>query len=107
MAIAVITGASSGIGKDVRQIAGKYRNITEIWAIARREYRLEELKFEIDSNTVTIRPIVCDLTNDRHLLEYKNLLIKYKPSIRILVNAAGYGIIGKFKEIDYNDNVGM
>lgn len=108
MTIAVVTGASSGIGKEfVRQIAGKYRNITEIWAIARREDRLEELKFEIDSNTVTIRPIVCDLTNDRHLLEYKNLLIKYKPSIRILVNAAGYGIIGKFNEIDFNDNVGM
>ena len=45
MAIAVITGASSGMGREfVRQIAEKYPKLQEIWVIARRKERLEELK---------------------------------------------------------------
>ena len=47
--IALVTGASSGIGKEfVRQIAKKYKGLDEIWVIARRKDKLRELKKEIN-----------------------------------------------------------
>ena len=45
MKIAVVTGASSGIGREfVRQIPFFYRELDEIWVIARREDRLKQLE---------------------------------------------------------------
>lgn len=106
MVIAVVTGASSGIGREfVRQISEKYKTIDEIWVIARRTERLEVLKNEIDN--VVIRAITCDITDSTQLTHYRNLLDKHKPSIRLLVNAAGYGMIGRFAELSEKDNIGM
>ena len=45
MKIAIVTGASSGLGKEfVKQIEHLYKELDEIWVIARRRERLEELK---------------------------------------------------------------
>ena len=45
MSIAIITGASSGIGREfVNKLSSYFNNITEIWAVARRENLLNELK---------------------------------------------------------------
>ena len=45
MKIAIVTGASSGMGKEfVRQIERFYRELDEIWVIARSEKKLEEIK---------------------------------------------------------------
>ncbi|MBO5510051.1 MAG: SDR family NAD(P)-dependent oxidoreductase [Lachnospiraceae bacterium] len=115
MNIAVVTGASSGIGKEfVNQIAQKYKNIDEIWVIARRGDRLRKLAYDIANlsdeiyhDMPIIRPIVCDVTNLSDLLIYRSMLVKYQPKVRILVNAAGYGIIGKFYELKEADASGM
>ncbi len=106
MKIAVVTGASSGLGREfVRQISKKYRTLDEIWVMARRENRLRELEKEISN--VKIRSIAFDITDKRSIMRYKNLLEKFKPSVRLLVNAAGYGMIGKFSELSESDNTGM
>ena len=48
MKIAVVTGASSGMGREfVRQLGKKYPWLDEIWAIARRAGELELLKKEV------------------------------------------------------------
>ena len=48
--VAIITGASSGIGREFAlQIAQRYRTIDEIWLIARRKDRLAEVKTEINA----------------------------------------------------------
>ena len=105
MNIAIITGASSGMGRDfVYQIAKKTRTLDEIWVIARRKDRLEELSVSVTN--VKIRSIPIDITDKNELDKLGRLLQDKKPTIRILVNSAGYGMIGKFAEIP-DDNIGM
>ena len=106
MKIAVVTGASSGLGREfVKQISKKYKTIEEIWLIARREDRMDELALSIPSMRFKILPL--DLTNDEDLLKYKSALLDEKPNVRLLINASGYGKTGHFTDTDISDSVGM
>ena len=60
MNIAVITGASAGIGRELVYAVDKDARYDEIWVIARRKERLEELR---DKCTNPIRPIALDLSD--------------------------------------------
>ena len=92
---AVVTGASSGMGREfVRQIAGKYPWLEEIWAIARRAEELEKLKEEV--REVSIRPLSLDISREKDREKLKELLAEEKPEILFLVNAAGMGVQKKF-----------
>ena len=52
MKIAIVTGASSGMGREfVRQLGYFYKNLDEIWVIARRKERLEALAKEKQSSS--------------------------------------------------------
>lgn len=97
MKIAVVTGASSGIGREFVYAVDKKYSFDEIWVIARRAERLEELKGKCRN---TIRPIALDLAADADLKAYAELLEKEKPEIALLVNAAGCGVFGPFEEKD-------
>lgn len=107
--VAIITGASSGIGREFAlQIAQKYRTIDEIWLIARRKDRLAEVKSEIKAiSGKLVRILALDLTDDSDIQFYKKLLERQDPSIRVLVNAAGYGIAGHFENMTEDDVTGM
>ncbi|MBQ9233204.1 MAG: SDR family NAD(P)-dependent oxidoreductase, partial [Lachnospiraceae bacterium] len=52
------------------------------------------------------RIFAVDLTCDKDVCEIEEALAKEKPSVRLLVNASGYGMIGKFEDI-LSDNIGM
>ena len=97
MRIAVITGASSGIGREFVYAVDKKNSYDEIWVIARRAERLEELK-EKCSNP--IRPVAIDLAEEAGLKNYAALLEEEKPEIALLINAAGCGVFGPFAEKD-------
>lgn len=104
MRIAVITGASSGLGREfVSRIAEKER-IEEIWVIARREDRLRAMVAEVP---VQVFPIPLDLTKEESFTALKALLGEKKPDIRVLVNAAGFGKIGSYAEISVQDSLAM
>lgn len=95
MKIAVVTGASSGMGREfVYQIAESYPHLDEIWAIARGREALEQLKAEVPK--VRIQPF--DITKEECLQEMKAVLEREKPDIRLLVNAAGAGTQKKVLE---------
>lgn len=99
MKIAVITGASSGMGREFVYALDKQQKFDEIWVIARREQRLEELKPKCRAK---IRPLPWDLLLRESLDKYRDLLAEEKPEIRVLVNAAGFGLFGTFSEMDLN-----
>ena len=110
MRIAVITGASSGMGREFAlQITQKYRTINEIWLIARSKDKLELLALEISKirSDINVRILNYDITDEVCLNKYLDNLKALKPSIRILVNAAGAGIIGSFDETSQEDNSNM
>lgn len=96
MDIAVITGASSGMGREFVYALDKQRDFDEIWVIARRSERLYELK---EKCRATIRPVVLDLENRESFDVYKALLEEHKPNIKVLVNAAGHGLFGTFNQM--------
>ncbi len=99
MKIAVITGASSGMGREFVYAIHKEFDLDEIWIIARRENRLLELQNEL-SHHGKIRILPLDLTNYESFETYHKLLEEHHPKIQILVNAAGFGLFGTFTEMD-------
>lgn len=97
MKIAVITGASSGMGREFVYAIDKEFDLDEIWVIARREEKLKELGENCRAN---VRPIALDLTDRESFAVYKGILETEKPEIQVLVNAAGFGLFGTFTEMD-------
>lgn len=101
MKIAIVTGASSGIGASyVCQLAEKYSWLDEIWVIARNETALWTLKRQC---IVPLRVFAMDITQTENLLRLEEELEKVKPYVKYFVNAAGCGINKKIKETDLMD----
>ena len=90
--IAVITGASSGLGREFAlQIARHYKTVQEIWIIARRTDRLDNLKKEIkEISDKTVRVLTLDLSKQSDIDFYKKLLERQHAGIRVLVNADAF-----------------
>ena len=87
---AVVTGASSGMGREfVRQIAGKYPWLEEIWAIARRAEELEKLKEEV--REVSIRPLSLDISREKDREKLKELLRGRKAGDPVSGKRRGHG----------------
>lgn len=97
MRIAVITGASSGMGREFVYYMDQNCALDEIWVIARREDRLQELRKEC---ATPIRTIPMDLLDAGSFEVYRLLLETHKPEIAYLVNAAGFGLFGTFADMD-------
>lgn len=96
--IAIITGASSGIGREfVRQLDKCTKTIEEVWVIARREEQLLALKDEVKN--LEVRILVLDICKKEDLNVLSEYLVVENPSVRVLINAAGVGKAGRFEEI--------
>lgn len=92
MKIAIVSGASSGLGREfARQFDDKH--LDEIWVIARREDRLRDLEVELKT---PVRVFAFDLLKDSTFEVFKHILLQENPNIRYLVNAAGFGVFGKY-----------
>ena len=104
MKIAIVTGASSGMGREfVRQLSA-YVQVDEIWAVARRREALEALKAE---TPVPVRPVVLDLLKSESFDELRSLLEGEQPEIALLVNAAGFGKFGAYHKTTMEDDCRM
>ena len=101
MDIAVVTGASSGLGAEFVRAIAEQGAVDEIWALARRKERLEQLASECLPSRV--RPIPVDLTERSSFPELERLLIDTRANVRILVNDAGYCACGSFESMPEKD----
>lgn len=102
--IAVITGASSGMGREFVLALDRQETLDELWVIARRVDRLMALA----SQTRTpVRPIPLDLGNPSELQGYKALLEAEAPDVRVLVNAAGFGRFKAFTDLTLEEQLAM
>ena len=97
MKIALITGASAGIGREFVLAADRGEELDELWVVARRAERLEELKTLCRH---PVRPLPLDLAEEAEWEKIRALLEAEKPEIALLVNAAGCGVFGPFEEKD-------
>ena len=98
--LAFVTGASAGIGREIAVELSKQGY--DLFVVARRAERLEELKRKLDTD-VTV--YVADLSNKDEVLSLCDALDAY--SFDIAVNNAGFGLCGHFCETDVNRETEM
>lgn len=105
MKIAIVTGASSGMGRECAiQLADQFGGLSEIWLIARREERLKELEKQLP---VPSRSLALDLTKKEDLKKLSGLLKQEQPQVKFLINASGYGKIGSVGSVSLEEETGM
>ena len=102
MNIAIVTGASSGMGREFVLQLKNYVQVDEIWAIARREDALKALQTD-----VPVRPVVLDLCDSSSFDAFAALLAQEQPDVKLLVNAAGFGKFGAYHRISLQDDCRM
>lgn len=97
---ALITGASSGIGRDMARVLSEKGY--DLILVARRKDRLEELKKDLRTDV----EIICwDVSEKENCFSLYNE-VKDKD-IDIVINNAGFGIFGKFTDIDVEKEINM
>lgn len=102
--IAIITGASSGMGRIFAQTLHTHGAYDEVWAIARSAGPLEALG---ESVKFPVRPIAMDLTRAEELGKLRALLEAEKPRVALLINCSGYGRFDAFEDTSLEDCLGM
>ena len=105
MKIAVVTGASSGLGREfVRQLARQEKQLEEIWVIARRQPQLEALRRE---SPVPLRVLAMDLAADGAADRLEAALAAARPEVSVLVCAAGFGRMGDYRQVSRQDSAAI
>ncbi len=100
--IAVITGASSGMGREfVCQLDGQF---DEIWGIGLEEEKLKEVEKIIKTK---FRSLVLDLTEEKSFSVYKEMLKKEEINVKWLINCSGFGKFGRYNEIPVETSANM
>lgn len=91
--IAVITGASSGMGRRFAETVDTFGRFDEVWVIARHEAALEGLRERVP---FPVRPLALDLTDRSSFATYAKALTEEPVEVGLLVNASGFG---KFRAV--------
>lgn len=104
--IAVVTGASAGIGREIaRQLAARGY---ELWLVARREAKLRELAAEIeDAGRGKPMTICLDLLQPSDRRSLVRRMKEHQDRLAILVNNAGFGAYGPVIELPVSRQIEM
>jgi len=99
MRTAIITGASTGLGREfVRQLADVFPEMECYWLIARRADRLQEVADSLPDKKVECLSL--DLCDTMSFMALQEKLIAEQPEIALLINNAGCGYLGNIGEVD-------
>lgn len=104
MNIAVVTGASSGFGKEFVRLFYQKRDIDEIWALARNKENLRALKKQFRGK---VRAFSIDLSDLSAIEKFGKELGKNKIEIKYLVNNAGFDKFGSYKDLSLEESINM
>ena len=102
--IAIVTGASSGLGREFVKILAADDGLDEIWSIARREGGLSLLKQGFGEK---IRTFSVDLADKQATLAFSEHIRKEQPNIRYLVNSAGFAKFGSYLDVSLEESLNM
>jgi short-subunit dehydrogenase len=102
--IAVITGASGGMGREFALTVEKHGKFDEIWAISRNEEKLNELA---DRLVTPVRVIAADLTEPESFDKFRSFLEASKPRVGLLINCSGFGKFEASEAVPLEDSLGM
>lgn len=101
MKIAIITGASSGIGWEAAlEIDRRFRSLDELWIVGRNEEKLRILSKHLHHAN---RIIIMDVTNKEDMDAFEDVLARLRPNIRMLFQSAGEGLHGRFDSMKRQD----
>ena len=104
MKIAIVTGASSGLGRSFVRQLDRQGGLDEIWGVARRRERLEELAKELST---PMRALALDLTKLESVETLRTLLHETGADVRVLVNSAGFGKFGTYADMTLQETADM
>ena len=104
MSVAIITGASGGIGSEFARQLNKLGLIDEFWFVARSEDKMNKLADELG---VKAKIIGADLTSEDGVNKVREALESEKPEVKFLINASGFGNFGAFDELSEKEVVQM
>ncbi len=105
MNIAIITGASSGLGQEFfASVVKRYPALEQIWLIARRAERLEAMAKDCPIPVVAF-PL--DLTASESYAAFEARLQAEQPQVQIFINNAGYGVLDNMIDSDWTTQAGM
>lgn len=105
MRIAIVTGATSGVGYTFLKFwQEKQELLDEVWLIARHDERLIEVAAQLPWKC---RLFAIDLSIDKERRQLLEALHTIRPQVKYVVNSAGYGKIGRVGEISQVEQLGM
>lgn len=102
--IAVVTGASSGLGKEFVKLLDQKKGIDEIWLVARSADKLAEIA---QKNPVKFKAVPADLSDHAQIKALGEKLRREQVRIVYLVNSAGYGKFGSYSELSAEQSRNM
>ena len=102
--IAIITGASSGFGREFTKLLALDPSLDEIFVLSRNTDKLEELKTELGEK---IMPYIIDLSVAENIRNFGEYLKTQNPNIKILINNAGFAKFCSYDDISIDESLNM
>ena len=102
--IAIVTGASSGLGKEFTRRIVHFQSIDEVWCIARQPEKLQATARELGPK---IRTFSVDLSKKKQIKAFRKILEQENVWIKILVNSAGFAKFCSYDDLDLNRSLNM
>ena len=100
---ALVTGASSGIGKDMTKVLAKLNY--DLVLVARNKEDLDKVKLELQKENAKINIKTFEM--DLNIKENCYKLYEQEKNIDLLINNAGFGLYGEFTETDLEKEINM
>lgn len=102
--IAVVTGASGGLGREFVRLLVKDREVREVWAIARNEKKLKKLAHEFGTK---VKLFSRDLSDIKQIKELAEELSTSGAAVKYLINNAGFAKFCSYEDLSMDKSVNM